>query len=116
MDRSFEERLGVACDVRHRFCRRCCEAFRQGIDKHYFVTFFVTVAVFVLTGIAVQFLFQITFTVTMHFGLIAVFAKHLCNKGLLRPELQHNEAFAESLQQEAQRNAYDEEIFHGTNL
>lgn len=52
----------------------------------------------------------------MHFGLITILAKHLCNIGLLCPKLQHNETSAEILQQQAQRNAYDEEILHTANL
>ncbi|CAL1516608.1 hypothetical protein [Chitinophaga sp. MM2321] len=88
----------------------------QVFNKHYFKTFLSTISIFFLLGIPIKFFFEITLSIAMHFRLAFVFTKHLCNVILIPPELHHNEALAEVLQQEPKENAYDEEIFHGTKV
>ncbi len=73
----------------------------QVVDKHHFETFFPTVTIFFLLGIFLQFLPEMTTTITVHLRLVFVLTEVLCHKGLIRPVLQHNQPFAAILEQQS---------------
>ena len=77
------------------------EALRRMHIIHYFVLFLSAGAVTFLLLLFFQLLFKMALAVTMHFGLVAVFAQHAGNIAEVHLILQHNKPLAEVLQQQA---------------
>ncbi|GAA3922080.1 hypothetical protein GCM10022209_14090 [Chitinophaga oryziterrae] len=63
-----------------------------------------------------QLLPEVTFTVTVHFRFIPVFAQYVRNVAEIDFVFQHNHELVEVLQQQPGQDGYEEKIFHGVKL
>ena len=63
-----------------------------------------------------QLLPEVTFTITVHFRFIPVFAQYVCNVAEIDFVFQHNHKLVEVLQQQPGQYGYEEKIFHGVKL
>jgi len=89
---------------------------KQVVYIYDFMFLFSGSTVLLLLLVFFQLLPQVTFTVTVHFRFIPVFAQYARDVAEIDFVFQHNHELVEVLQHQPGKNGYEENVFHDVKL